>query len=174
MKTELLAPAGDIEAAYSAFYFGADAIYLGLKHFSARAEATNFSPEELDEITAYAHDHKLMRLPNVVKVFFRYEDDREMERIVDVLESTIEDLQNTRDKKIITELNNYPIVSTRAHTRVFNRRWMNIVSAIILPVGIIIYLRMWRFRLRLYRDLKAIKHANTEIIGRIEELRNNN
>jgi len=109
-----------------------------------------------------------------VKVFFRYEDDREMERIVDVLESTIEDLQNTRDKKIITELNNYPIVSTRAHTRVFNRRWMNIVSAIILPVGIIIYLRMWRFRLRLYRDLKAIKHANTEIIGRIEELRNNN
>jgi lipopolysaccharide export system permease protein len=127
-----------------------------------------------DEITAYAHDHKLMRLPNVVKVFFRYEDDREMERIVDVLESTIEDLQNTRDKKIITELNNYPIVSTRAHTRVFNRRWMNIVPAIILPVGIIIYLRMWRFRLRLYRDLKAIKHANTEIIGRIEELRNNN
>ncbi len=55
MKTELLSPAGDIEAAYSAFYFGADAIYLGLRRFSARAEATNFSPKELDEITAYAH-----------------------------------------------------------------------------------------------------------------------
>ena len=57
MKTELLAPAGDLEAAYSAFYYGADAVYLGLKQFSARAEATNFSPEELDEITAYAHAH---------------------------------------------------------------------------------------------------------------------
>ena len=57
MKTELLAPAGDIEAAYSAFYFGADAVYLGLRRFSARAEAVNFSPEELDEITAYAHAH---------------------------------------------------------------------------------------------------------------------
>ncbi len=55
MKTELLSPAGDIEAAYSAFYFGADAVYLGLRRFSARAEAINFSPEDLDEITAYAH-----------------------------------------------------------------------------------------------------------------------
>ena len=123
-----------------------------------------------EEITAYAHEHKLMRMPNVVKVFFRYEDDHEMERIVEVLENTIDDLQNTRDKKIITELNNYPIVSTRAHTRVFNRRWLNILSAVIVPIGIIIYLRMWRFRLRLYRDLKTIKHTNTEIIDRIEEM----
>ena len=57
MQTELLSPAGDIEAAYSAFYFGADAVYLGLRQFSARAEAVNFSPEELDEITAFAHGH---------------------------------------------------------------------------------------------------------------------
>ena len=52
---ELLAPAGGPEAAYAALHFGADAIYLGLKKFSARAEAENFSLEELDEITAYAH-----------------------------------------------------------------------------------------------------------------------
>src|SRR5882724_9493897 len=52
---ELLAPAGGLEAAYAAFHFGADAIYLGLKKFSARAEAENFTLEELDEITAYAH-----------------------------------------------------------------------------------------------------------------------
>lgn len=46
---------------------------------------------------------------------------------------------------------------------------MNIISAIILPVGLCIYLRMWMFRLRLYRDLKVIKHTNSEIIQRIEE-----
>ena len=123
-----------------------------------------------DEITTYAHEHKLWRLPNPIKVFFRYEDDHEIERIVEVLEGVIEDLMNTRDKKIITELSNYPIVSPRAHTRVFNRRWMNIISAIILPVGLCIYLRMWMFRLRLYRDLKVIKHTNSEIIQRIEEM----
>ncbi len=55
MKTELLSPAGSLEAAYSAFYYGADAIYLGLKRFSARTNAINFSRGELDEITSYAH-----------------------------------------------------------------------------------------------------------------------
>jgi putative protease len=54
-KTELLAPAGGLDAAFAAFHFGADAVYLGLKKFSARAEAENFTLEELDEVTAYAH-----------------------------------------------------------------------------------------------------------------------
>jgi putative protease len=52
---ELLAPAGGPDAAFAAFHFGADAIYLGLKKFSARAEAENFTLEEVDEVTAYAH-----------------------------------------------------------------------------------------------------------------------
>jgi putative protease len=52
---ELLAPAGGPEAALAAFHFGADAVYLGLRKFSARAEAENFTLDEVDEITAYAH-----------------------------------------------------------------------------------------------------------------------
>ncbi len=54
-QVELLSPAGGLDAAFAAFHFGADAVYLGLKKFSARAEAENFTLEELDEITAYAH-----------------------------------------------------------------------------------------------------------------------
>jgi putative protease len=54
-RTELLAPAGGLEAGFAAFHFGADAIYLGLKKFSARAEAENFTLDEVNEITAYAH-----------------------------------------------------------------------------------------------------------------------
>src|SRR4051812_27377356 len=52
---ELLAPAGGLDAGFAAFHFGADAIYLGLKKFSARAEAENFSLDEVSEITAYGH-----------------------------------------------------------------------------------------------------------------------
>jgi putative protease len=52
---ELLAPAGDLDAAYAAFHYGADAVYLGLKRFSARAEASNFEWDELSEILAFAH-----------------------------------------------------------------------------------------------------------------------
>ena len=58
MKKELLAPAGDIEAGYAALYYGADAVYLGLKQFSARATANNFSEEELGEFTTFAHHLK--------------------------------------------------------------------------------------------------------------------
>ena len=53
--TELLAPAGERAAAYAAFAFGADAVYTGLPRFSARAEAVNLAPRELEEIAAYAH-----------------------------------------------------------------------------------------------------------------------
>ena len=52
---ELLSPAGNIAAAYAAFKGGADAIYIGGKRFSARASADNFSDEEIEEITDFAH-----------------------------------------------------------------------------------------------------------------------
>jgi putative protease len=52
---ELLAPAGGPEAGLAAFEHGADAIYLGLQRFSARAEAENFSLDELAGIVGYAH-----------------------------------------------------------------------------------------------------------------------
>lgn len=55
-KRELLAPAGDIEAGYAALYYGADAVYLGLAKFSARATAINFDEPALNEFTAYAHN----------------------------------------------------------------------------------------------------------------------
>jgi len=52
---ELLAPAGGPDAAFAAFQHGADAVYLGLKKFSARAEAENFTLDEVGEVTDYAH-----------------------------------------------------------------------------------------------------------------------
>lgn len=54
-KPEILAPAGQPEAGYAALHYGADAVYLGLKNFSARAEAVNFSAEELARFVAFTH-----------------------------------------------------------------------------------------------------------------------
>lgn len=51
---ELLAPAGSFDAAVAAFTYGADAVYLGLSRFSARADAANFSDDDLRRIVAYA------------------------------------------------------------------------------------------------------------------------
>jgi len=58
MKTttpELLAPAGSLEAFFAAMEKGADAVYAGLKDFSARAKAKNFTLSQLERMLAYAH-----------------------------------------------------------------------------------------------------------------------
>lgn len=52
---ELLAPAGQVESFWAAVENGADAVYLGLKQFSARASATNFTLDELAVLLPFAH-----------------------------------------------------------------------------------------------------------------------
>ena len=49
-KIELLAPSGNIESFMAAVSAGADAVYVGLKDFSARAKAKNFSYKQLNEM----------------------------------------------------------------------------------------------------------------------------
>jgi putative protease len=52
---ELLAPAGDIEKAKFAFLYGADAVYFGGPEFGLRANAKNFTHDDIEEITKFAH-----------------------------------------------------------------------------------------------------------------------
>lgn len=124
------------------------------------------------EIDLYSQSHRLKHAPNWIKVFFRYEPDHKIEAINEELETVIEDLSNSRDRTIVNHLSAYPIMSVKAHTRPFERRWLNIVSAVVAPFGLVLYLRMWRYRLRLWRDLRTVKAENDIIIGRIKALAN--
>ena len=54
-RCELLAPAGNLNKLKLAFYYGADAVYVGGKSFSLRTFADNFTDEELAEGIAFAH-----------------------------------------------------------------------------------------------------------------------
>lgn len=56
-KTELLIPASSLEVLKIAVTFGADAVYIGGEAFGLRAKAKNFSPEEMKEGIAFAHEH---------------------------------------------------------------------------------------------------------------------
>ena len=123
-----------------------------------------------DEVVAYSKEHHLHKPANVIKVFFKYQPDHEIERINEELERVIEDLGNTRDKVVLSELNKYPILSVKAHTRPFERKWMNIVAAILVPVGMFLYFRMWMFRLRLSHDLHTIRLTNEAMCKRIDEI----
>lgn len=56
LKPELLSPAGDWDSLQAAVINGADAVYLGVKEFNARANAKNFSWEELSKAVTYCHN----------------------------------------------------------------------------------------------------------------------
>jgi len=58
-KPELLAPAGDFEKLQMAIAYGADAVYVGGKQFSLRANAKNFDTDELRKAIAYAHSNNV-------------------------------------------------------------------------------------------------------------------
>ena len=118
----------------------------------------------------YMEQHKLLRWPNPIVVFFRPGDDQEIARINDELEATIEDLSYSRDKRVIALLNRYPVIATHAHTRPFQRKWLNVVTGLFLPTGIFFYCRMIRFRFRLYKDLQHILTNNRKLVARIGEL----
>lgn len=57
LSAELLSPAGNAEALRAAVINGADAVYLALDKFGARAKAENFTPETLADAVTYAHIH---------------------------------------------------------------------------------------------------------------------
>lgn len=122
------------------------------------------------EIDRYSEQHKLLRWPNPINVFFRPGDDHDIEHIYHVLEVAIEDLSFTRNNHVLLLLNELPIIATHAHTRPFERKWLNIVTGLFLPTGLFFYFRMIRFRIRLYKDLQNIIRINQELIPKVIEL----
>ena len=122
------------------------------------------------EIALYGEQHHLLRWPNPIKVFFRPGDDHEIETINSTLEIAIEDLAYTKNNYVLMKLNQYPIIATHAHTRPFRKKWLNAVTGIFLPTGIFFYVRMIRFRIRLYRDLQNIRRVNKKLIPRVVQL----
>lgn len=73
---ELLSPAGNIEKLYYAYEYGADAAYIGIKNFSLRAKADNFSSDEYEAIRRVKGDKKLYTALNI---YFHDSDIRALE-----------------------------------------------------------------------------------------------
>lgn len=116
-KTELLAPAGDLNAGYAALYYGADAVYLGLKSFSARAGATNFTPDELNEFTAYAH-HLGRKVYVTLNTLIQERELEDVLKVLDICAATHVDaiiVQDLGVARIIKE--SYPELTLHASTQ---------------------------------------------------------
>lgn len=85
-KIELLSPAGDLERLKITLLYGADAVYLGGQKYSLRANATNFTIEEIKEGCSFAHklNKKVYLTLNIV---FHNED---MEGVEDYINKVVE------------------------------------------------------------------------------------
>ncbi len=85
-NTELLAPAGNLEKAFVAFNYGADAIYIGGPNWGLRKAAGNFTIEEIKLISEYAikNNKKVYVVTNI----YAYDEDlTEFEQYLDLLDS---------------------------------------------------------------------------------------
>jgi lipopolysaccharide export system permease protein len=83
------------------------------------------------------------------------------------LESLIEELSNTTSKAIMNALNNYPVLNVQALSRPFHAYQLNLLTGLIFPVGLVLYLRILVFRKRLLKDIEEIVRINGEVLDLI-------
>ena len=116
-KIELLSPAGDLERLKVTLSYGADAVYIGGQKYSLRANATNFSIDEIKEGCDFAHklNKKVYLTLNIV---FHNED---MDGVEDYIKQVVDagiDAFIVSDPFIISHIKtNYPQVEVHLSTQ---------------------------------------------------------
>ena len=120
------------------------------------------------ECETYGENHKLLGPPNYYQVFTNNKHDDAIKEISLQMEGLVEEMSNTKDGVLLNLLNNYPFLSVKAHKSVSDNRWLNLLIGIIVPAGLLIWLNIWRYRVRLDKDLKTIVKNSRDIQERIK------
>ena len=74
-----------------------------------------------------------------------------------------EELGNSRDTRLLQTLQEFPLLYTTAHITPFSSDTWNKVAGICFPIGLILWLRIWVFRVRLREDLQQIAHTAKDL-----------
>ncbi len=116
-KIELLSPAGDLERLKVTLLYGADAVYIGGENYSLRANANNFTLEEIREGCLFAHQLG-KRVHLTLNIVFHNEDMDEVEKYIqDVVDCGI-DAFIVSDPFIISYIkSNFPQVEVHLSTQ---------------------------------------------------------
>lgn len=132
----------------------------------------NKLPAEIEALIsackAYNEKTKLLRAPSYVNIFFHHVPDRVAEQIDEQMERIVEELSNSRNRVVLEVLNRYPILYTHAHTSPFDKKWANVAAGLFVPLGIVLWFRIWRFRLRLYRDMRVIVRTSEQLLALLQ------
>ena len=123
-----------------------------------------------EECSHYNDSKRLLLAPSYLKTFFHYQEDSMIVQTNERMESIVEMLSNTRSLIILQALNKLPIIYTQAHVTPLHREYLNVIAGVVFPLGIILWLRIWHFRIRLRRDLLQIVKCCDYMLPEIQKL----
>lgn len=190
ISSAVLAPTGawlTYKANNDSVVFNIDAYVALLKRFFGFRSARHLMPKEviIDEpdytrlcaevgslsadMKRYADSQRLYLAPSYIRMFFRSAPDDTVAGLAGRMEAIVEELSNSRDYRELHLLNRLPQMYAKSHTSPFHRHSLNVACGILLPVGLLLWLRAWRFRLRLLADLRQCSKVLSELLGRMSE-----
>ena len=101
---EILSPAGDLERLKWALIYGADAVYIGGYNYSLRANANNFSIDEIKEAVTFAHNLN-KKVYVTVNILFHNEDLKNLDDYLIELSNANVDAFIVSDMAVIKRIN---------------------------------------------------------------------
>ena len=133
-------------------------------------------PKELDTLTFscqnYIKSHQLLKAPNYFSLWVTEKQDKKIFEINKYMEKLVDEMANTKSARVLAALNEYPIIPIAAHTKPFRMEWLNIITGLVVPVGLFFYFRIWIFRIRLQKDLEKVIKTDQTIQILIKEDQN--
>ena len=123
----------------------------------------------IGECREYSTQYRKNSLPNPIKVFFRETEELPIEKLSERLDALVEEMGNSKNRKVIQLLNEFPVMVVDELRSPLKKRWMNIAALVLFPIGIIIYLRSCRFHRQISLDLKKIRNNAHTLIERMKK-----
>ena len=190
ISTMVLVPLGTfitIKANSDSSVFNMDAIKIKLSRFFGIRQKRNLMKKEViiesphyeeellhvKELTkacqACIDAERLPHAPNYFRLFFRNDQADGISHLKESLEAMIERLWNTDDLYLLDAMNKYPEIYTLSH-KIMGPHWAKVAQGAILPIGLLMWIRAWRFRIRLYNDLRQVMKTNAKVAEQLQKL----
>ena len=184
MSTLVLAPMGaffTVKANRDSTVFNPDAYKAAFRWLVAKPEERHVSGKEviiddpdyalcatqMEALTTACSEWRSSRdwhrPPHYLRFFLGDHRDDALEAIATQIDGLVETLGNSRDVFVINKVNSYPLFSTRDHVCPLPQGWLSVAAAVLLPVGVLLWLRATFFARRRASNLARIIQVNGEL-----------
>lgn len=115
----------------------------------------------------FRKQNRLKKFPSIRNVFFSHGYENKMVEMGEELDILVEEMGNSKNKKVIVLLNMLPIIEAKTIVSPLYVKWQNIAALVIFPVGVLIYVRAYIYRIRLLQDLIKFEQTVKKLTERL-------